>query len=155
MSFGRNLALQRRSPMKLLLLFGFPVRLSSPGFVYLLIFKSMSKQVIYIYIYVKMLIWRTCSKQRSPPACACQGPYQVLATVCVHTLVVAGRNHGVVGHTWSQQPLLGLSLPWGLSPCPVMMLQSFVLVLALQPWNVYDGFKELKFVWHHRHGGES
>lgn len=83
------------------------------------------------YIYVKMLIWRTPSKQRSPPpACACQGPYQVCATACVHTLVVAGRNQGVVGHTWSQQPLPGPSLPQGLSPCPVLVLQNFVLVLA-------------------------
>lgn len=85
------------------------------------------------YIYVKTLIWKTPSKQRaSSPAYACRGPHRVDATACVHALVVAGRNQGVVGHTWSQQPLLGPSLPWGLSPCPVLMLQSFVLVFALQ-----------------------
>lgn len=113
MLFRRNLALQRRSPMKLLLLFGFPARLSSPGFVYLLFFffKVCSNK---FYIYVKTLIWKTPSKQRaSSPAYACRGPHRVDATACVHALVVAGRNQGVVGHTWSQQPLLGPSLPWG------------------------------------------
>lgn len=109
MLFRRNLVLQRRSPMKLLLLFGFPAWLSSPGFVYLLIFLSIFKQILDICKNVNLE--NTLKTESFPSACACQGPYQVHATACMHTWTVAGRNQGVVGHTWSQQPLLGPSLP--------------------------------------------
>lgn len=48
MSFRRNLTPQRRSPIKLLLLFAFQALLSSLGFVYPRIFLSVSKKILYI-----------------------------------------------------------------------------------------------------------
>lgn len=68
MLFRRNLALQRRSLMKLLLLFGFPAWLSSPGFVYLLIFLSISKQVLDICKNVNL---ENTFKPESFPSCMC------------------------------------------------------------------------------------
>lgn len=128
MSSRRNLALQRRSTKKLLLLFGFPARLSSPGFVCPLIFLSIPKKVLYICKNVNL---ENTLKAESFLSCVClPKSSQVRAAARMHALVVAGRNQGVVGPTWSQQPLLGPSLPQGLSPCPVLMLLSFVLVLA-------------------------
>lgn len=85
MSFGRNLALQRRSPMKLLLLFGFPVRLSSPGFVYLLIFKSMSKQVIYIYICKNANLENTFKAEISSCMCLPRSLPSSCYCLCAHT----------------------------------------------------------------------
>ena len=144
MSFRRNLTLQRRSPMKLLLLFVFRALLSSSGFVYLRIFFSISKQVLYICKNVNL---ENAFKAETFPSCL--GLPKSLPSSCyphMHTLVTAGKSQGAMGQTWSQQPLLSPSLARGLSPYPATVLGSFVSVLALQSLDIYDRFEELKFV---------
>lgn len=153
MSFRRNLTLQRRSPMKLLLLFGFWALLSSSGFVYLRIFLSISKQVLYICKNVNL---ENIFKAETFPSC--KGLQKSLPSSCyphMHTLVVADKSQGATGQTWSQQPPLGPSLARGLSSCPATVLGSFVSVLALRLLDIYDRFEELTFVWHYRNGEEN
>lgn len=138
-----NLTLQRRSPMKLLLLFGFWALLSSSGFVYLRIFLSKSKQVL--------CICKNFNLEDIFKAETCRSPCQAHATRAPHT-----RAHT---HTRTHSSWLGAGSPhlahrWH-AACHHVPPRDFMLVPALQSLEIYDRFEELKFVWRYRNGEEN
>lgn len=83
MSFRRNLTLQRRSPMKLLLLFVFQALLSFSGFLYLRIFLSISNEVLHIRKNVNLE--NTFKAETFPSCLGCWSPCQAhAAPTCTH-----------------------------------------------------------------------
>lgn len=106
------------------------------------------------YIYVKMLIWRTPSKQRpSLPAWVAEVPAKLMLPPHAHT-----------GRGWQESGCNGPDLEPAAPTWPVTgtwlvttshCSGNFMSVSALQSLDVYDRFEELKFVWHRRNGEEN